>query len=95
MDDLIHVGPPKLGLQQLEPLDSIRAETNPALIEAGIHPPPAEVGNWPPQAEAGSELPQGVWLTRREKELVMARRGMNNRSKRLEEKQANAKALHT
>ena len=48
VDDLIHVGLPKLGLWQLEPLDGIRAETNPPLIEPGTQPPPTEVGNQPP-----------------------------------------------
>ena len=97
MDDLIHVGPPKLGLRQLEPPDGIRAETNPPLIEAETHPSPTEVGNWPPQAEVGSEPPQGVRLTcpQREKELAMAGHGTNDPSKRLEGKWANAEALHT
>ena len=33
---------------KLEPLDGIRTEANPPLIEAGTHPPPTKVGNQPP-----------------------------------------------
>ena len=42
VDDLIHGGPLKLGPQQLEPLEGVRMETNPPLIEAGKHP----TSNW-------------------------------------------------
>ena len=58
MDDLTHGGRPKLGPQQLEPLEGIRTEANPPLIEAGKHPPPTGPENQPPQAEAGSKPPQ-------------------------------------
>ena len=61
MDDL-YVG---LGLRHLEPLDDIRAETNPPLTEAGKHPPPAGAGNRLLQPDVGNKnkLPQGVQLT--------------------------------
>ena len=35
MDDLIHVGPPKLGPRQLEPLEGVRMETNPPTSNQG------------------------------------------------------------
>ena len=95
MDDLTHVGPPKLGLQHLEPLDCIRVEANPPLTEAGKHPPPTGVGNRPLWAEAGSRPPQGVRLTcpQEEKELAMASHCSTDQSKRL--KRMNPKVLHT
>ena len=96
MDDL-YVGLPKLGLQNLEPLDGIKAEINPPLTEAGRHPPPTEVGNRPLHPEVGNELPQGVWLTchRRERELATADRGLTGPSRRLNGKRVKVRALHT
>ena len=78
MDDLTHGGQPNLEPRQLEPLEGIRMEANPPLIEVGKHPPPTGVGNRTSQAETGSKPPQGAWLTypQRGKEQVMARIGM-------------------
>ena len=88
---------PKLGPQQLEPLEGIRTEANPPLVKAGTHPSPTGVGNQPPQAEVGNKLPQGARLTcpQRGKERVMAGRGMNGPSGGLEGKQVSPKALPT
>ena len=77
-DDLTHGGRPKLGPRQLEPLEGIRTEANPPLIEVGKHPPPIRAGNQPPQAEVRSKLPQGAQLThpQRGKERAMADGGI-------------------
>ena len=69
----------------------------PPPIEAGDHTPLTEVEDRPPQAEAVNQLPQGVQLNcpQGQRELVMASHGIKGLSKSLEEKLANAKALHT
>ena len=103
--DGLYVGLAKLRLRRLEPLECSKAETDP-LIEAGKQPPPPEVGNWPlqpevenwpPQPEAGNKLPQGIPLTcpRRERELVMAGRGLTGPSRKLNGKRVEVRALHT
>ena len=54
MDDLIHIGPPKLGLWQLEPLDGIRAETNPPTSNQGGKP--ASAGRGGKRAASGGSV---------------------------------------
>ena len=95
--DLTHGGRPKLGPRELEPLEGVRMEANPPLIEVGKHPPPTRAGNWPLQAEAGSKLPQGAQLTypQRGKERVMAGIGTKGPSGGLKGECLSPKALPT
>ena len=57
VDDLTHGGRPKLGPQQLEPLEGVRMEANPPPIEAGKHPPLVKVGKHPFLIEVGKHPP--------------------------------------
>ena len=57
-NDLTHRGRPKLGPQQLEPLDGIRMEPNRPLIRVGKDPPRTRVERHSPQAKAERHPPQ-------------------------------------
>ena len=74
VDGHIHVGPPRLELQQLVP---------PGKTEEKL--PLIEVGSRPPQAEAENQLPQGALLNfpPGQREVVMAGRGIKGQSKNL------------